>query len=107
MARYLPEELAFIDETSKDERTVGRRYGRSRRGSRAVKKVPFVRGRRTSTEAVLSLDGIVASSVLEGSMTKEKFLEFLEFTVVSTSMILENSTHRSFSSPNVLHILVR
>ena len=107
MARYSPEELAFIDETSKDERTVSRRYGRSRRGSRAVKKAPFVRGRRTSTEAVLSLDGIVASSVLEGSMTKEKFLEFLELVVVSMSTISENSTHCSFSSPNVLHILVR
>jgi hypothetical protein len=27
MARYSPEELGFIDEVSKDERTVGRRYG--------------------------------------------------------------------------------
>ena len=27
MARYPPEELGFIDEVSKDERTVGRHYG--------------------------------------------------------------------------------
>ena len=33
MAQYDPEELGFIDEVSKDERTVGRRYGRSRRGT--------------------------------------------------------------------------
>ena len=33
MAQYDPEELGFIDEVSKDERTVGRRYGRSKRGT--------------------------------------------------------------------------
>jgi transposase len=86
MARYAPEELGFIDETSKDERTVGRRYGRSRKGTRCRKKQPFVRGRRTSTEALLSLDGIVACTVVEGSMTKEKFLVFLEHNVVSFSI---------------------
>ena len=37
MAQFYPEELGFIDEVSKDERTVGRRYGRSKRGTRARK----------------------------------------------------------------------
>lgn len=83
MSQYSPEELGFLDETSKDERTVGRRYGRSRKGRRAEKKQPFVRGRRTSTEALLTLDGIVAGTVVEGSMTKAMFLEYLEFIVVS------------------------
>ncbi|KAJ8456687.1 hypothetical protein ONZ45_g18619 [Pleurotus djamor] len=82
MARYSPEELGFIDETSKDERTVGRHYGRSRQGHRAEKKQVFVRGRRTSTEALLSLDGIVACTVVEGSMTKAMFLDWLEYTVL-------------------------
>ena len=44
MAQFFPEELGFIDEVSKDERTVGRRYGRSKRGTRARKHQPFVRG---------------------------------------------------------------
>jgi hypothetical protein len=35
-----------------------------------------------STEALLTIDGIVASLVVEGSMTRELFLEFLEFIVV-------------------------
>ena len=46
------------------------------------KKQVFVRGRRTSTEALLSLEGIVAGMVVEGSMTKEAFLHYLEFIVV-------------------------
>ncbi|KAG2741850.1 hypothetical protein P692DRAFT_20750204 [Suillus brevipes Sb2] len=82
MAQYDPSELGFIDETSKDERTPGRRYGRSRTGTRAEKKQVFVRGRRTSTEALLTLDGIVAGTVVEGSMTQELFLEWLENIVL-------------------------
>jgi transposase len=83
MAQYDPEELGFLDEMSKDARSIGRRYGRSRKGRRAEKKQVFVRGWRTSTEALLTLDGITAGTVVEGSMTKELFLEFLEFNVVS------------------------
>lgn len=82
MAQYSPEEIGFIDETSKDSRTVGRRYGRSRKNSRAVKKQPFVRGRRVSATGLLTLEGIEARTTVEGSMTKELFLEFLEHDIV-------------------------
>ena len=83
MAHYSLEELGFIDEMSKDGRSIGRRYGRAWKNKRAQKKQVFVRGRRTSTDALLTLDGIIAGTVVEGSMTKELFLEFLEFIVVS------------------------
>jgi hypothetical protein len=84
MAQYSPEEIGFIDETSKDDWTPQWRYGRSKAGTRAEKKQPFVRGQRTSTEALLTLDGIVAGTVVEGSMMKAGFLEYLEFKVVSS-----------------------
>jgi transposase len=87
MAQYSPEELGFLDETSKDERTVGRRYGRCMKGQRAERKQVFVRGRRTSTEALLTLDGVVAGTVVEGSMTKAMFLEYLEFNVASIFIV--------------------
>jgi hypothetical protein len=73
MAQYEPEEPGFLDETSKDEWTTRRNYGWSRKGKCAEKKQVFVRGRRTSTEALLTLDGIVAGTVVEGSMTKAGF----------------------------------
>jgi transposase len=44
MAQYAPEELGFLDEVSKDNRTPHRRYGRSKKGRRAEKRQPFVRG---------------------------------------------------------------
>ena len=37
MAQFSPEELGFINEVSKDECSVGRHYGRSKRGARARK----------------------------------------------------------------------
>jgi len=85
MAQYSPEEVGFLDEVLKDERTVGRRYGRSKRGRPSVKAQPFVRGRRTSTVGLLSLEGFVAGTSVEGSLTRVAFLEWLEFTVVSLS----------------------
>jgi hypothetical protein len=87
MAQYSPEQLGFLDEVSKDERTAFRARGRSRKGTRAVRKGVFVRGRRFSAEGLLSMDGIIASTVVEGSMTRALFLEFLEFTVVCPSLL--------------------
>jgi transposase len=86
MAQYDPEELGFIDEVSRDERSIGRHYGWSKRARRAKKEQPFVRGRRTSTVGVLTLDGFVAGTAVEGSLTKNIMLEWLEFNVVSSCL---------------------
>jgi hypothetical protein len=51
-----------------------------------LKKQVFVRGRRALLEALLTLDGIIARTAVEGSMTKETFLEYLEFVVVGHSV---------------------
>ena len=82
MGQYSPEQLGFLDEVSKDERTSSRARGRSRKGTRAVMKGVFIRGRRFSAEGLLSIDGMIASTVVEGSMTRDLFIEYLEFTVV-------------------------
>jgi len=87
MAQYLPEELGFLDETSKDARTSRRSSGWSKKGKCAEKKQAFVRGRHTSTEALLTLDSIVAGTVVEGLMMKTGFLEYLEFNVVSSFLV--------------------
>jgi len=86
MAQYTPEQLGFLDEVSKDERTAFRTRGRSRKGTRAVMKGVFVRGRRFSAEGLLSIDGMVANTVVEGSMTPTLFIEYLEFTVVFSTI---------------------
>jgi len=83
VTQYTLEQLGFLDEVSKDERTPSRCSGRLKKGRWAEKKQPFVRGRRTSTEALLTLDGIVAGTVVGGSMTKVMFLDYLEHNIVS------------------------
>ena len=107
MAQYFPEEVGFLDEMSKDAPSIGRRYGRSRRNTHAQKKQAFLRGQRTSTETLLTLDGIVAGTVVEGSMIKELFLEYLEFNVVSPSSDIFSTVPDStiISSQSAQHIL--
>jgi hypothetical protein len=80
--QYEAGELEFLDEFLKDERTPTCAYGRAKKGRRAVKKACFVCGHLPSTEALIALDGVVACTVVEGSMTKALFLEFLEYNMV-------------------------
>lgn len=82
MAQYTTEQLGFLDKVSKDERTTSHCYGRSKKGKRVEKKQVFVQGHRTSTETLLTLDGIVVGTVVEGSMMKAMFLEYLELNVM-------------------------
>jgi transposase len=82
MSQYSPEQLGFLDETSKHEHTTGRLRGRAARGQHACNRQVFVRGQRVSALGLLTVDGMAASSVVEGSFTTVKYLEFLQSTVV-------------------------
>ncbi len=80
---YKPEQLIFMDEASKDERTLSREYRYSFKNTFATKKNVFVRGVRYTILPALSLQGIIAVDVMEGSCTKERFKEFVISNVVS------------------------
>ena len=82
MSQYEAEEIGFIDETLKDERTAFRRNGRSAKGEHAAKKGVFVRSCRLSAVGLLRMDGMVACNIVEGSFNAAKFLDFLEHNVV-------------------------
>ena len=73
MAQYSPEQLGFLDETSKNDKTSGCRYGRGNKGRRAQMKQVFVRGQQLSAEGLLTIEGIRASTIVEGSMEREGF----------------------------------
>lgn len=79
-AQYQPEQLGFLDEMSKDERTTFPSHGWSANVARTVQKGVFVRGRSFSAEGLLTIDGMIPNTVVEGSMTKVRFLEYLEQT---------------------------
>ncbi|KAK0456970.1 hypothetical protein EV421DRAFT_1684085, partial [Armillaria borealis] len=72
-----------IDEVSKGDRTYARLWGRLKAGTRVEINAPFIRGWHLSMIAGLVLDeGIWAVRVIEGSYTKELFLDYLRTDVV-------------------------
>jgi transposase len=77
-----PEMLMFGDEAHKDERTSNRRTGWSRQGTQCVQRKCFVRGKRFSILPIITLDGIIVHDIIEGSVTSERFVEFLRELVV-------------------------
>ena len=91
VAQYTLEQLGFLDEVSKDERTPSHHSGRSKKGIWAEKKQPFIQGHCTSTEVLLTLDSIIAGTVVEGSMTKLMFLDYLEHNILSSYFIVRGT----------------
>ena len=72
---HYPGQLVFIDETSKDGRDAYRRYARSKKGTKAVVKLPFSRGKRVSVFAALNVNGFMAWESTRGTFTRHKFHE--------------------------------
>ena len=85
---FQAEQLIFLDESAKNERPPCRQYGYSPRNQAVIKKVVFVRGTRYTLLPALSLDGIIALDILQGSCTKEQFRNFILAQVVSLIFIL-------------------
>ncbi|KAJ8592081.1 hypothetical protein M405DRAFT_687158, partial [Rhizopogon salebrosus TDB-379] len=73
-----PEMLMFGDEAAKDERTLIRQHGHSKIGTRCIQRKCFVRGKRYSILPILTLDGIIAYDIIEGPVTSERFVQFLQ-----------------------------
>lgn len=96
-----PNQLMFGDEASKDERTSARRRGWSEKGVRCVQRRVFVRGIQYSILPILTLDGIIAYDIIEGSITTAKFIQFLKVLVVSaTHSTLYNITEEYAAPPH-------
>lgn len=69
-----PDQLVFLDETSKDGRDAFRRYARSKAGSKAYAKVPFSRGNRVSVMAAMDTRrGFFAWKCTRGTFTRKAF----------------------------------
>jgi transposase len=67
-SNYTADQLVFLDESSKDNRAILRRYGRAIRGQPAVESVGLNRGVRYSILPALTIDGYMAVRAVEGSI---------------------------------------
>jgi transposase len=78
MAQYDPQQLVFIDEARVDDQTNVRKNGWAPLGQACVRQTSFLRGQKYSILPALSVDGIVALDIFEGSVNRESFLTFLQ-----------------------------
>lgn len=77
-----PELFVFLDESAVDNHTIQRNHGWSQMGIPCVSRGAFLRGTRFSILPALTIDGIIALDIFEGSVNKEKFIGFLKDSVV-------------------------
>ncbi|KAI0041490.1 hypothetical protein FA95DRAFT_1501415 [Auriscalpium vulgare] len=78
--------VMFTDESARDERTDVRSRGWSLKGTRCSRWVPFIRGKHVSILPVLILNGIITYDIIEGSVTSERFIQFLrEYVLLLTN----------------------
>jgi hypothetical protein len=78
--------LMFIDKSAKDKRTVIQQNTYSLWGGCVELNAPFVWGKHYSVLPVLTLNGIIAQKIVEGSVMSERFEEFLREQVVRTQL---------------------
>ena len=85
---YTRNQLIFLDESAKDERSLSWLYGYSPRNTPAQKKVMFVRGKWYTILPALTMEGFVAVDIFEGSCDKKKFVDFVLGQVVSNTYFI-------------------
>ena len=80
---HIPKEyFVFLDESSVDDITGQRRKGWSQIGRACVHRAAFLRGQRYSILPALTVDGLIALDIFEGSVNKEKFIHFISTELV-------------------------
>lgn len=77
-----PEQLVFVDETSKDGRDAVRRYAWAPIGSPAIVSLPFSRGQRVSALAAFNSNGFFAWSFTTGTFTRKSFHDAFVNTIL-------------------------
>ena len=78
-----PEKLVFVDETWAST-NMARRYGRCARGQRLVCPVPHGHWKTTTFVAALRADGLTAPMVIDGALTGDLFVAYVEQVLVPT-----------------------
>ncbi|KAL1942037.1 hypothetical protein VTO73DRAFT_6567 [Trametes versicolor] len=107
------DEFIFVDETSKNDLTYGRRFGYAPAGARAELSDVFVRGQRYSLAAAMSKEGYIATRIVEGSFDSIEFYNFIVEDVLPqmnpwpharSTLVVDNcSIHHNQALVDVVH----
>lgn len=82
---FTAEQMVFLDESSKDGRTLARKFGRARTGVTPEMSVDHNRGDRWSILPALTIDGYIALRVVEDSVDSMELYDFVLNDLVSDS----------------------
>ena len=77
-----PDQLIFMDETSKDGRSALRKYAWSRRGEPAIVILPAGRWQRVSVLASFASNGFIAWEAIEGTYDRKTFHDLFQNVVL-------------------------
>jgi transposase len=77
------EAFVWLDESSIDDRTNQHRNRWALLGCACVWRDTFIRRQRFSVLPALSVDGIIALDIFESSVTKDRFIQFIQDQIVS------------------------
>lgn len=75
---YTPEMMVFVDETGSDKRDAMRRFGYSLRGKPARVMKLLSRGKHLTAIAAMTIDGVMDCDITDGSVTADRFQEFVD-----------------------------
>lgn len=81
------EYFVWLDEASVDDRTNQRDSGWAALGRACVRRAAFLRGQRFSILPALTCDGVIALDIFEGSVNKERFIQFVEQQLVCSILL--------------------
>jgi transposase len=84
VAAAAPERLIFLDETWFTT-AMGRLYGYAPRGQRLVDTLPLGHWKRLTFVAGLTSDGMIAPRIFDGSMTGDRFEDYLRRALIPRS----------------------
>lgn len=102
-----PESLVFIDETGA-KTNMTRRYGRARKGIRAVDSTPHGRWSTTTLIGALCLNGARAPMVIEGATDTDVFVAYVEHVlrpVLKPGMVVVMDNLGPHKSPSVKEMI--
>ena len=85
--RIAKENIVWLDESSVDDLTNQRLRGWAELGRACVRRDTFIRGQRYSILPALTIEGIIAFDIFEGSVTKERFIKYLRTHLVRCTCI--------------------
>jgi transposase len=76
------DQFMFVDEAAHNQHTSGRRKGWAFVGKRCFQCRFFVHGQRFSILPILTIDGIITHNIIPGSITADRFVQFLQELVI-------------------------